>query len=288
MLSHNEPRTARVVNSISAGLNSIRKGLDVALGTVSTRLKNIDPSLKTSIRGFEFKLANNIQKDRKSVEPFLKKIRAKDITANDYADLDLAFKNGDEQKIKEITSRYGLTEEYNAARQTLDDLWSRSKDVGYDVGYEKNYFPRVIDDSAGLLEYLQKGDDWSIIDEAIKAKEIDLGRYLTTDEKASVINTLVRGYPTGKVTLSETGAMKARRIDIVDAKLNQFYGDSVSSLIRYIDQTNEAIEARRFFGKGAGEVNNIEDTACSKGFFTTNFTKRKTKNSPITGKIKYN
>lgn len=255
-------RIQRIKESLGAITRSAGEGADKILGTISTRLKNIDPSLKTAIRDFEYNLANNTQRDRKSVAPFIKSIRDKNIPLRDYADLDLALKNGDTVKTQEIITKYGLEDEFAAVRATLEDLYRRADSVGYDIGYERNYFPRMIEDSAGMLEYLQKGEDWSLIDEAIKAKETELGRYLTTDEKATVVNTLVRGYPSGKITLSETGAMKARRIDIVDANLNQYYRDSVESLLRYVDTTNDAIEARRFFGVGkkTDEFANVEDS----------------------------
>jgi len=247
---------------LKSGLSSIGKGTDKILGTISTRLKNIDPSLKTAIRSYEFKLANSVQKDRKAVAPFLKAVRSKNLAKEDYLDLDLALKNGDITKIDEIIKKYGLEKEFKTVRSVLDDLYKRAEEVGYDIGYKENYFPRMIEDSEGLLEYFQKGDDWSIIEEAIRAKETDLGRYLDVKEKANLINTLIRGYQQGKITLSKTGAMKARQIDIVDAELNQFYHDSVATLLRYVDETNDAIEARRFFGNGnkTDQFANINDS----------------------------
>lgn len=244
---------------------SIGQGADVLLGTISTRLKNIDPSLKAALRRYEFNLGMAIQKDQREVTGFLRGIKKSRISADDYADLDLALKNGDAAKTNELIEKYGLTEEFAKVRKTLDSLYARAEAVGYDIGYQENYFPRTIKDSGGLLEYLQRGDDWSIIDETIKAKEVDIGRYLSVDEKANLINSLIRGYGS-KITLSETGAMKARRIDLVDAELNQFYNDSVGSLLSYITNTNDAIEARKFFGKSiktakkAEEFGNIEDS----------------------------
>ena len=252
-------RLQNIVRGIKEGPKGFGQGMDKLLGTISTRLKNIDPSLKMAIRNFEYKLGQSIQKDRRAVEGFLKKTR--DISLEDYADLDLALKNGDVTKTNELLKKYGLEKEFTEVRKTLDDLHKRAEEVGFDIGYEKNYFPRMIKDSEGFLEYLGKGDDWSIIDEAIKAKETAIGRYLTQDEKASLVNTMVRGYKQG-ISLSETGAMKARTVDIVDANLNQFYRDSVDSLIKYVDSTNDAIEARRFFGKGkkTDQFANVDDS----------------------------
>ena len=261
-LEQQPSKIQRIKDGLTAARNSIGEGADKLLGTVSTRLKNIDPSLKRAIRNFEFNLANSMQRDRKAVAPFLKAIRSKNIELADYADLDLALKNGDIKKTHEVLSKYDLVEEFGEVRSTLDKLYQRAEDVGYDIGYETNYFPRMIADASGMLEFFQKGDDWSAIQAAIQAKETEVGRYLTTAEKANVINTLIRGYSAGKITLSKTGAMKARLVDVVDEKLNKYYRDSVESLLRYIDSTNEAIEARRFFGKGrkADEFANIDDS----------------------------
>jgi hypothetical protein len=144
-----------------------------------------------------------------------------------------------------------MGKEYSAMRKTLDDLYKRSQEVGYDFGYLKHYHPRMIKDSRGFIDHLQNSPEWSSISAAIKAKENALQRFLTEDEKAVLINTMIRGYGNGKISLSEIGNMKDRAIDIIDAELNQFYLGSDASLIKYIEKTNEAIQTRKFFGKRA-------------------------------------
>lgn len=261
VVADNNRFTTRFKKGVKDAIESPKETLDNLFGSISTRLKNIDPSLKRHMRTFEYNVARAKQTDRKGVEPFVKRIKDKKIDPNDYADLDLAMKNGDSAKMESIFKKYGLEEDFARVRTALDDIYKRADEVGYDIGYRKNYIPRVIKDPEGFLEYIQKGDDWSIIDEAIKAKEMELARYLTTEEKANLINTMVRGYKSGQITLSETGAMKVRSIEVVDDKINQFYGDSVDSLLKYIDSTNDAIEARRFFGKGkTSELTKIDDS----------------------------
>jgi hypothetical protein len=101
---------------------------------------------------------------------------------------------------------------------------------------------------------------------------MSLGRVLTFDEKVSLINTMIRGYSGGNITLSATGAMKQRVIDFVSPELNQFYEDSMTTLTNYIGQVDEAIEQRVFFGKSrpidgeTEEFNNLDD---SLGFYIT-------------------
>lgn len=245
-------------------------GADKLLGSISTRLKNIDPSLKRAMRRHDFNVLQSQRKSKKNIEPYVKAMK-KELSKEDFFDLDLALKNGDTKKINEINEKYGLKEQYESVRAELDDLYKRANEVGYDIGYKKNYMPRMIKDSDAFIEYFESQDNWSVIQEAIRRKEMDLGRYLQKDEKAYLINTLLRGYRGGQITLSKTGAMKERKIDFIDAELNQFYYDSVTSLIKYTEQVNEAIEARKLFGKSRpvdkkeDPFNNMED---SIGFFT--------------------
>lgn len=248
----------------------IRKTSDLILGTISTRLKNIDPSLKRAIRQLEFNILQSNRSLKGAVLPFLEK--TKDMSKEDFADFDLALKNGDTKKINSLVEKYGIKSEFDKVRDVLDGLYTRANEVGYDVGYLKNYWPRMIKDTEGFLEHFSNREDWSIIQEAVNRKETALGRYLTVDEKAHLINTMIRGYSGGNITLSETGSMKSRKIDFIDPEVNQFYVNSNVALLRYIVQVNEAIEGRKFFGKHRktdskeDQFNNLED---SIGFYVT-------------------
>jgi len=248
------------------------KGIDQLFAPISTRLKNIDISLKQRIRRFEWDLRQSGQKDLKDVDSFLKKVVPKKaflrkktgMSFDDYTDFDLAAKNGDILKIRSLAKKYNFEQEYNTIRKTLDDVYTRARAVGYDIGYQKGYFPRVVKDTEGFLAHFMKRDDWSRFSEAIQQKEMNLGRYLTTDEKSYLINNLIRGYGGGKITLSGVGAMKHRVIDFIDPELNRFYADSGEALVKYVHQINEAIEARKFFGKfvksDAEGILNLQDS----------------------------
>ena len=243
----------------------IGESAEKILTPISTRLENIDPSLKQAMRKFEWNTMRGTQKDLTIGKSYLKKTKASvfgKMSKNDFADLDLALKNGDIKKIAEINQRYGAGKEYQNIKTMLDDLYRRANEVGYDIGYQKDYWPRMVKDSEGLLEYFGKSEYKSIIEEAVKRKEMDLGRYLTAEEKANLINTMIRGYQGGQITLSATGAMKNRVIDLITPEINQFYHDSRTSLVRYIEQTNDAIAARKFFGKGnkLDRYGNIDDS----------------------------
>ena len=260
-------KSAFVKKAKEVGENAV-KTVDKLLGPISTRLANISPTLRQALRRFEFAVLTQTQKDNRAVLPYLEKVGK--LSKDNYADLDMALKNGDTTKIQELTEEHGFTDEYEAVKEVLDNIYARANEVGFDIGYLENYFPRIIKDSAGFLEFMSDREDWSILDEAIKRKEFALGRALVEQEKVNLINNMIRGYSGGNITLSATGNMKDRIIDFVTPEMNVFYSDSNSALINYLESVNEAIEARKLFGKSrptdskVDEFNNLED---SLGFY---------------------
>jgi len=224
---------------------------------ISSRLKRINPSLKQALTKFEYDTANSIMSDTNAATPFLESV--KKMSADDRADLDLAFKNGDVKKIDEVVKKYGISKQYKSIRSTLDSIHKKALEVGLDVGYIENYHPRIIKDVKGFLDHVRGGKHWSLISEAIQKKETELGRYLTDEEKAYAINTLLRGYSLGQIKLERPGNLKEREIDIITPEFNAFYEDSSSALVKYIEQVNENIAARRFFGKSEA-FSNIDNS----------------------------
>lgn len=233
------------------------KVTDEYLGAISTRLGNIHPSLKYTLRDFEFTRGIKATQRSKRVLPMLEKVNK--MTPEDRIAFDLARKNGDPVELKKYVSKYGLGKEYHELRNVLSELRDEAIKQGYEVGYVQNYHPRVLKDKQGFLEYMYKQKDWPVIEEAIKRKEADLQRYLDADEKATLINSLLRGY-TGKIGLSKPGQLKERSVQTVTPELNQFYMDSDAALVHYIHSITDAVEARRLFGVG------IKGKEGAKGF----------------------
>lgn len=140
-------------------------------------------------------------------------------------------------------------EELKEARYILDAIYRESADVGIDMKYLEEYFPRVVNDSIGLLSYMTGTEYGSQIKQAILNAEVQAGHELTDDEKAVLVNKLIRGYKVAEVTLTPPGNVKARSIAEITKELNPFYADSMDALAIYIQGMNENIEARKLFGK---------------------------------------
>lgn len=259
----NSGRKFALVGEIKRAVKTIPKALDIYLGIVSTRLGKIDVSLKNALRKFEFNILMNTKKDIDAIRPFA--LKTKEMKSQDYAELDFALKNGDTKKINELIGKHSMQKEFDAVRKVLDALYERADSVGYDIGYLENYYPRTIKDTKKFLNFMEAREDWSAIKEAINRKSTMMGRDLELHEQATLINTMIRGYGGGQITLSATGNMKNRIIDFVTPEMNEFYTDSAAALIQYISSVNEKIEARKFFGKTrvdqkVDQFNNMDDS----------------------------
>ena len=250
-----EDAKARSVMDVAKERTKELKGpglISKALTPLSTRLRVLAPELKRAIRRFQSNVDINTSKDLKVAESFMKqtdKLRRKN--KQDYAVLDLAMKNSDLKKAEEILTKHNMQDDFFKVREMLDDIYFRAEMVGYEPNYLSDYFPRKIKDSDGLMGYLEASDSWGIIQSNIKSKEKELGRRLEKDERLKLINNLIRGFG-GRLGIQRPSNLKEREIEYLDSELNEFYFDSNTALHKYIVQMNEAIEIKRFFGKGMG------------------------------------
>jgi hypothetical protein len=219
------------------------------LTPISSRLQRISPALKTALRKFEFRVAQQTQRDSVQVLPLLK--ATKKLSKEDSVVFDLALKNGDEDVLQAVAKKYGFEDDLNEARLVLDDIYQRAKDVGIDVNYRKNYFPRIVKNPADYVAYWRSQEDWSAIRQMVEDHATKLGKKYTdlSDEEISgIVNNFLRGYG-DKVQLATPNFAKGRTIEVIDDELNQFYVPSNEALSTYIIRMNDEIEGRKFFGK---------------------------------------
>jgi hypothetical protein len=168
-------------------------------------------------------------------------------------DLDLALKNQDmpgyENDAFAIAEKHGFVDEYQETMDFIEEMYERASEAGIEMGYIQNYFPRLPSDYTGLVNYLgleEKGKiDKEFENEAKRLNKTALE--LTDDEKAKVIDNMIRR-PKGDGKLSSTKQRKL--VDAIDPDINQFYEDSESRLLGYIDGMNEQMAINKFFGKG--------------------------------------
>jgi hypothetical protein len=228
------------------------------LTPMSTRLKHLGQSFKDDLHRLTMNIGLRQTEDAKAVRPLLKKMEAirKKIPGK-YRGLDLLLKAGNDEVTREIIAELGLTEEYKAMRKALDDLHRRAAEVGFDINYIKEYWPRSVINAPGLLEYVRKTPMWGPIEQAIKNEEEKLKRPLDEYEKAKIVNAMITR---PDLLIDAPGALKERTIKTVTEEMDKFYDDSMSAMIKYVHEMNEAIETKRFLGKGeeAEKIINID------------------------------
>jgi len=252
----------RILSKARNAADSIKQGGEDLLGVISTRLANIDPTLKYAVRKFEFDVRMKTLADVKVAQTLATKLSK--VPVDDFMKLDVAMKNGFIDDVLEIADKHGFGVELRETRKMLDDIYRRANEVELKVDYLNNYFPRAFKNDKGsvrgVLEYFSRNDRDGVIEKAFREASAKLGRPLADTEKVNIINTLMRGFRSQNVTLSKTGSLKSRLIDVVTPELNQFYENSVDAMFRYIEGTNNLIESRKFFGKHL-DLTNLEPNA---------------------------
>lgn len=228
-------------------IESIGAGLDKFLGAISTRARNISPKIEAKLRTLDFNTGTHHARDVKAILPLLEK--AKKMTSEDFADWDYARKNSDTERIDELVEKYGMADEYQAYRETLNRVRDEANTVGLDVAFIQDYAPRVLKDPQGFLNHLGRGDQWPVITDAIrkKAKELEIPvSKMSPEMKADIVSRMLYGSPQG---LGGPGNAKERTIKRLPPELNQYYMDSDGALMQYLYNMRKHIEIRNFFGK---------------------------------------
>ena len=225
------------------------------VGTMSDRLRKISPPLFQKVkRGFIFKNLHRTSEMVEQVRPFVDGVDA--MSREDQQKFELASLIGAPatDDILELVNKYELQEEYRVFRDVMDRIYTMAYSVGMDIDYTPMYFPRSVKNLDGLVNYLKRVEHFSIIETALRNREESAGRPLEEDEKASVINTLMRGYRTQQVSLATPGNVKPRDIAILDKNISPYYHNWKRSLTDYIHGMNTNIAARQFFGKESRDV----------------------------------
>ncbi len=242
-------------SKIKKGAKNIGQGI-AELGSdiftpISTRLGKINPILKSAIRRYAFNTGMNSTEDKKAIKPLVDGLGKMDI--KDYRILDFALKNKDQAKVDEILVKYNLTEQFQQVRKTLDNIFDEAKEVGLDLNYIEEYFPRQVkrDMVSEYLAALRGRDDWSQIQAALD--EVDPENVYTDEEKADFVNAYLRGFASKKILLAASGFTKERTVDYITPEFNKYYESSPTALIHYVDGMRFGIEARRLFGKDKAE-----------------------------------
>jgi hypothetical protein len=243
----------------------IRLLADKALGSISTRLKNVDPELSEHLRWLDFNTSQKIIDVLKTAKPLLDATKV--MSPEDKSAWNWARLNSDEGKINQISNKYNLVENQEALREKLNQIRKEAIEVGYDVGFIEEYWPRVIKDQEGFLQATQEISQRPVFTEAIRAQAKKLGISQEQFErdfpevKADIISNLILGQPTG---IGGPGNIQSRVYETIPKEYAKFYMDADAALMQYVYSMTKKIEARKFFGKVPQRISDLKSSKKQK------------------------
>lgn len=247
----------KVGQSMQKVYDGMRDYLSDAIVPLEEEIKQISPDLYNMNRRLEIGKLQKTSAYYRRIKGFVEGMNKMNET--DFHTFDLALKNRDVDTVDRLLTKYELHNGFAEVRRILDDLREQMIDVGVDVAYMPDYFPRKIKDADGLLDYVEQefGDrqEYSIIQKMIEEKRKD-GRIRTKEDEAQIVNSLIRGYA-GGISIAKIGNVKERSIDVVDQHMNKYYKVSSDALVDYISGAVQMIENKKYFGRETKELQNL-------------------------------
>lgn len=232
-------------------LGKTAKALDYALGNMMTRLQGLSPRAAQRLAEFDFGKSTKIAKHHQAVDQFGKTFRG--LPDNLRREINVHLMSGRfSEAMKYMTPE--LRKEFMTVRKTIDDLTAELKSVGIDFPEIKDYFPRKVKE--GQLANLRKairGEDYTEIENNYRAWANANGVKiddLSEAKKAEIADQTIRGIFFDPKDAGKISVQKKRTLKTIDPELEQFYDDPVDSLLAYIENTADAIERAKFFGRG--------------------------------------
>ena len=221
-----------------------------AMVPISTRAKRVNIKFRNRLRQYDYVSNNNLNQYYAQIKPFLDKWAK--MTETDAIAFDLALKNSYVEKQLEIVNKYDAYDEFVAVKNLLNSLFDQAMDVGIEMGYSADYFPRQIDDVEGFMSAMYGSPYASQLRRALK--EADPDNVMTNEERAEFFNKYLRGFNRRDLNKPLPGNVKDRTIDIVTAEMNRYYKPSMQALINYIEGMNTSIESRKFWGFKSDDI----------------------------------
>ena len=240
----------RIGKTLHMRASEVKQFIDKFGGSSYTRLLNVDKQLAMEYRNIDIKTAREITHALKAAHPLLEKIKL--MSKADQFIWNEATQSADKIKIEKLAAKYNMFNEWQEVRKVLDQIHKNAEDVGYKVGYIEEYWPRIIKDVAGFLqatkEISNQPEFSNLLDKEAAKIGLDKENFIRNypERAADLISHKILNPGFG---IGGPGNIQARKYDIVDKDLAQFYMDSNAALMSYIYSMTKKIEARKFFGK---------------------------------------
>lgn len=228
------------------------RGVDKFFGAISTRVGNIDPSLKARLKRHAFEQSINTSRDYKVIKDFAKK--SAKIPEIDQVTITQLLHNQDFEGAIKILKKYGISgAEFQKAHNLKENITDKGIASGMKIERDVEFhWPMRVRDYEGLMKHLEetgRGEASTQIQKAMKEVEKEFPD-LTIEERGAIADKMLRGWTQGRVLLSDPRYAKARTLHYITYEDARFYEPFHKSLITFIYDMNSKIADNRLFGKG--------------------------------------
>lgn len=231
----------------SAGRGALKaaiKSPDPSLGLASTRLRNVDPSLRMALIEHEKNVLKNIDKMNDTTLPFMQAM--KKLKGADELTVSRALLNSDVETVKSVPA---LAATFPVVQKALSQIKTQLQALGRFGEGVTDYFPRNVKDFEGLKKAIgqeaAQGLEKVLLDAEAKMNRKE-HRSLTEIEQSIIANRYLYAPDQGSFM---PGFAKKRTMGDVPENLQQFYEPPVESLLRYLSGAVNDIETAKFFGR---------------------------------------
>ena len=194
----NEPLSHAVARTMPV------RAVDHMSSPIMTRIARISKSIKGKMNLVEFEGIKNAGDAIARSENFLKGMKLLGTHADGdpklFQEFDRALMNADSHAAKDMILEAELdgklkdmlVQGIDDVRVELDKFHTAAREAGLEVGYLKDYFPRVVKDHDGLMKYISRNKDLhGKVKDVWREESEKIGRDLSTAEKSELANNFL-------------------------------------------------------------------------------------------------
>jgi hypothetical protein len=168
--------------------------------------------------------------------------------------LELRLQKGENETYEQVRDRilakHNMGDNYKIISELLQNLYDAGRNVGMDVGYLENFFPRLVKDVRGLQDSYTGVVYDTEIQRELELIEQRRGKVLEGYERQSIIENFVKKKAIKMGLAGSTpGGIKERTIEVIDSeRRNKYYASPEEALVNYAQSMIASINQAKLIG----------------------------------------
>ena len=204
-------------------------------GVLSTSAANISKPIAARLKKHDFEVSSGIANLTTRIEPFVKGM--KEIQKTDVGrQVKSQLLNGDidDAYLTLQSNNLDWADSVYAVKEVMDELYDDATDVGINMGYVRNYFPRRVKDAGLLRQALGKDADEFDIFLKRRMEQDGITGELATLEDEQAAKYFNEWFSGDRAFQKGMGFQKKRTVSVVGDDLVDFYHELPEALDYYI------------------------------------------------------